>query len=173
MKMTKPKPVSRMKRPFISELAELGLSGEILSIRTDGMQGTLIPDLTAGVSEAGRVKTGNWVISDKRTFDHVVLCVERQDENHDVYVGKFIQLHVAANKSLKIVEMGDVKLVAITSSIPTTFNGGIKRYKGVTYVSLSQTAQTTIDFPKRIYKEGQECTSVTSPDQGPSPGMLG
>ncbi|MCW4934275.1 hypothetical protein P3S20_21820, partial [Enterobacter hormaechei] len=74
MKMTKPKPVSRMKRPFISELAELGLSGEILSIRTDGMQGTLIPDLTAGVSEAGRVKTGNWVISDKRTFDHVVLC---------------------------------------------------------------------------------------------------
>ncbi|MFV8201437.1 hypothetical protein ACNQ1D_25795, partial [Enterobacter cloacae complex sp.6700005] len=87
MKMTKPKPVSRMKRPFISELAELGLSGEILSIRTDGMQGTLIPDLTAGVSEAGRVKTGNWVISDKRTFDHVVLCVERQDENHDVYVG--------------------------------------------------------------------------------------
>ncbi|HHT2415465.1 TPA: HNH endonuclease signature motif containing protein, partial [Enterobacter hormaechei] len=98
MKMTKPKPVSRMKRPFISELAELGLSGEILSIRTDGMQGTLIPDLTAGVSEAGRVKTGNWVISDKRTFDHVVLCVERQDENHDVYVGKFIQLHVAANK---------------------------------------------------------------------------
>ncbi|MBT0979498.1 HNH endonuclease, partial [Salmonella enterica subsp. enterica serovar Typhimurium] len=114
-----PKPVSRMKRPFISELAELGLSGEILSIRTDGMQGTLIPDLTAGVSEAGRVKTGNWVISDKRTFDHVVLCVERQDENHDVYVGKFIQLHVAANKSLKIVEMGDVKLVAITSSIPT------------------------------------------------------
>ncbi|HAX5003896.1 TPA: HNH endonuclease, partial [Escherichia coli] len=101
MKMTKPKPVSRMKRPFISELAELGLSGEILSIRTDGMQGTLIPDLTAGVSEAGRVKTGNWVISDKRTFDHVVLCVERQDENHDVYVGKFIQLHVAANKSLK------------------------------------------------------------------------
>lgn len=167
MKMTKPKPVSRMRRPFISELAELGLSGEILSIRTDGMQGTLIPDLTAGVSEAGRVKTGNWVISDKRTFDHVVLCVERQDENHDVYVGKFIQLHVAANKSLKIVEMGDVKLVAITSSIPTTFNGGIKRYKGVTYVSLSQTAQTTIDFPKRIYKEGQECTSVTSPDQGP------
>lgn len=131
MKMTKPKPVSRMKRPFISELAELGLSGEILSIRTDGMQGTLIPDLTAGVSEAGRVKTGNWVISDKRTFDHVVLCVERQDENHDVYVGKFIQLHVAANKSLKIVEMGDVKLVAITSSIPTTFNGGIKRYKGL------------------------------------------
>ena len=68
-----------MKRPFISELAELGLSGEILSIRTDGMQGTLIPDLTAGVSEAGRVKTGNWVISDKRTFDHVVLCVERQE----------------------------------------------------------------------------------------------
>lgn len=51
-----------------------------------------------------------------------------------MYVGKFIQLHVAANKSLKIVEMGDVKLVAITSSIPTTFNGGIKRYKGVTYV---------------------------------------
>lgn len=84
-----------------------------------------------------------------------------------MYVGKFIQLHVAANKSLKIVEMGDVKLVAITSSIPTTFNGGIKRYKGVTYVSLSQTAQTTIDFPKRIYKEGEECTSVTSPDQGP------
>ncbi|BDO05971.1 HNH endonuclease signature motif containing protein [Klebsiella quasipneumoniae] len=167
MKMTKPKPVSRMKRPFISELAELGLSGEILSIRTDGMQGTLIPDLTAGVSEAGRVKTGNWVISDKRTFDHVVLCVERQDENHDVFVGKFIQLHVAANKSLKIVEMGDVKLVAITSSIPTTFNGGIRRFKGVTFVSLSQTAQTTIDFPKRIYKEGQECTSVTSPDQGP------
>lgn len=67
-----------MKRPFISELAELGLSGEILSIRTDGMQGTLIPDLTAGVSEAGRVKTGNWVISDKRTFDHVVLCGEHE-----------------------------------------------------------------------------------------------
>ncbi|MCW3142316.1 hypothetical protein N3Z97_00305 [Enterobacter hormaechei] len=36
MKMTKPKPVSRMKRPFISELAELGLSGEILSIRIYG-----------------------------------------------------------------------------------------------------------------------------------------
>lgn len=101
------------------------------------------------------------------------LCVERQDENHDVYVGKFIQLHVAANKSLKIVEMGDVKLVAITSSIPTTFNGGIKRYKGVTYVSLSQTAQTTIDFPKRIYKEGQNVLLSPVLTKVLSPGMLG
>lgn len=89
-----------------------------------------------------------------------------------MYVGKFIQLHVAANKSLKIVEMGDVKLVAITSSIPTTFNGGIKN-KGVTYVSLSQTAQTTIDFPKRIYKEGQNVLLSPVLTKVLSPGMLG
>ncbi len=129
------------------------------------MQGTLIPDLTAG-SEAGRVKTGNWVISDKRTFDHVVLCVERQDENHDVYVGKFIQLHVAANKSLKIVEMGDVKLVAITSSIPTTFNGGIKRYKGYVCVTFPNSSNH-YRLPEAYLQRGPECTSVTSPDQGP------
>ncbi|WP_240359149.1 hypothetical protein [Citrobacter freundii] len=60
MKMTKPKPVSRMKRPFIVSLQSWVYRVKILSIRTDGMQGTLIPDLTAGVSEAGRVKTGNW-----------------------------------------------------------------------------------------------------------------
>lgn len=162
MKNTKPQLI-----PLISGLAELGLSGEVLSIRTNGIKGTLLPDLTAGLNQASRVRTGDWVISEKRTFDHVVLCVASTNEIHNVYVGKFIKLHIAGKKNLKIVEVADVKLVAKTSSLPTIFNEGNKRYKGVTYVSLPGTNQNTYTFPGRVYREGQECTSVTSPDQGP------
>lgn len=49
MNLTKKKLGARKYLPVIHELSDLGLPGEILSIRTTGKKGTLIPDLTVGL----------------------------------------------------------------------------------------------------------------------------
>ncbi len=165
------KPQSIRLRPVIQKLEELGLTGEIISIRTDGKTGTLIPDLKPGTSKTGpcktkQIMTGNWVIDDARDyFKHVVLCVERPDGAFDIYTGRFIQLHQIDNSRRKIVEISDPVLVGMTYSIPMVFNGGKFSGKGVTYLSLPAVTLTKVTFPSRTYQEGQEQITMSSPDQ--------
>lgn len=141
MNLRKRKPVARKYLPVIHELSDLGLLGEILSIRTAGKKGTLSPDLTVGLGKAKRVKTGDWDIADTRTFDYVVLRVERPDSYHDVYTGQFVRLHRSERSGGQIVEMSNPKLVGMTKSISKVFNGGKISGRGTAYVSISRYKQ--------------------------------
>lgn len=145
----------------------MGLPGEILSIRTTGKKETLIPDLTVGLGKARRVKTGDWDIADTRTFDYVVLRVERPDSYHDVYTGQFVRLYRSERSGGQIVEMSNPRLAGMTKSISKVFNGGKVSAKGTAYVSISPGLSNTVIFPTRVYKEGRECNAAYSSDQSP------
>lgn len=167
MNLTKKKLGARKYLPVIHELLDLGLLGEILSIRTTGKKGTLIPDLTVGLGKARRVKTGDWDIADTRTFDYVVLRVERPDSYHDVYTGQFVRLHRSERSGGQIVEMSNPRLAGMTKSISKVFNGGKVSGRGTAYVSISPGLSKTVIFPTRVYKEGRESNATYSSDQSP------
>lgn len=157
-------------RPVIQKLEDLGLTGEIISIRTDGKTGTLVPDLMPGTCKTGPcqtnwIMTGNWIIADSRDyFEHVVLCVMRQDGAWDIFTGSFTKLCPVENSKRKVVKMSKPVLVGMTYSIPKVFNGGKYSGQGVTYISIP-----TVTFPTRTYQEGQEQITMSSPDQRPFP----
>lgn len=164
-KVIKPQPVRL--RPVIHKLEDLGLTGDIISIRTNGKTGTLIPDLTRGSCKSKRIMTGNWVIADSKTFDHVVLCVARSDGACDIYTGRFTQLHQVENSRKQIVELSNPVLVGMTYSIPKVFNGGKYSGQGFTYVTIPAVTSTKVTFPSRTYQEGQAQITMSSPDQSP------
>jgi len=170
-RVNKPQPIRL--RPVFQKLEELGLTGEIISIRTDGKTGTLTPDLKPGIFKTGpcqtkRIMTGNWVIADSRDyFEHVVLCVERPDGAYDIFTGSFIKLYPVENCKSKIVEMSNPVLVGMTYSIRKVFNGGKFSRRGIAYLSIPAVTSTKVTFPSRTYQEGQEQITMSSPEQAP------